>query len=316
MTGRRLRVGTRGSALAIAQTRWVIDFLKHRRPDLDFEMVTIVTSGDKKMDLGISGWSGKGVFVKEIEDALLHNKIDLAVHSLKDLPTEIPKGLTIAAFSKREEDRDVLVLPKRNASFRSGADALDGIRLAGKVGTSSLRRAAQINWRRPDLSVIPIRGNLQTRLRKLREEGLDAIVVAAAGLNRLGIQSPTAYLLPYKISLPAVGQGVLAVEARKKDRDVLEIANLVHDPRTALEVEAERAFLVALEGGCRIPLAARAQAKGQKIQLRGMVASTKRFRQIHGGVEGPARHPKKIGMDLARNFIRAGARKFLEESRA
>ncbi len=316
MTGRRLRVGTRGSALAIAQTQWVVDCLRQRRPDVHLDMVTIVTSGDKKMDLGISGWSGKGVFVKEIEDALLQKKIDLAIHSLKDLPTEIPKGLTIAAYSKREEDRDVIVLSQRDARYHSGADALDGIPLAGKVGTSSLRRAAQINWRRPDVSVIPIRGNLETRLRKLREEGLDAIVVAAAGLNRLGIQSPTAYLLPYKVSLPAVGQGVLAVEVRKEDREALEIAKLVHDPQTAHEVEAERAFLIAMEGGCRIPLAARAQAKGQMIRLQGMVASTKRFRQIHGARWGSASRAKKLGHELARQFVRAGARKFLEESRA
>ena len=313
---RKLLIGTRGSPLALAQTEWVVHALSRRLPDVRVEIVTIRTAGDKRLDMGVSsGWSGKGVFTKEIEDALLAKRIDLAVHSLKDLPTQIPRGLTIAAVTDREEDRDVLVLCDTSDHYTDGKDALDGIRLAGRVGTSSLRRATQIIRQRPDLSVIPLRGNLDTRLQKLDREGLDAIVVAAAGLKRLGIEKTTAYLIPYSVSLPAVGQGILALETRATDRFAKEVAATIHSQKSEMEMITERAFMAAMEGGCRVPLGARAWANGKSIVLEGMVASTRGFKFIRERKKGSAAAGETIGKSLAKIFMRLGARGLLKEAR-
>ena len=293
-----IRIGTRGSALALAQTEWVKQKLEERYPGLRVQLVTIRTSGDRFLSAPIKAIGGKGIFVKEIEEALLRRRIDLAVHSMKDLPTEITAGLTIAAVPEREDARDVLVSAAHSTLRELPAGA--------RIGTGSLRRRAQILHYRPDLSVAPIRGNIDTRLRKLDRGEVDALVMAAAGLKRIGQGSRVSEYLSAEICLGAVAQGALGIESRENDPVAEEIAFLHHLP-TALEVLAERAFLSYLGGGCQIPVGARAEINRDSMRLAGVVADPDGRRLYRQEISGSAEEAEHLGQELAARMLASGA---------
>ena len=303
-----IRIGTRGSALAIAQTGWVKQRLEEKHSGLRVEIVTIKTSGDRFLNTPIKAIGGKGIFVKEIEEALLRREIDLAVHSMKDLPTEIADGLTIAAVPEREDSRDVLV---------SGVDTLfEHLPAGARIGTGSLRRRAQLLHCRSELSVQSIRGNVDTRLRKLDQGEFDALVMAAAGLKRLGLESRIGEYLPDAICLGAVAQGALALESRDNDPVIASVAFL-HDPPTALEIMAERSFLRRLGGGCQIPVGARAWIDGNRLRLMGVVADPDGRRLFREEMESPAEQAERLGQTLAERLLALGADEVLgAESRS
>ena len=302
---RRLRIGTRGSALALWQAEWVKSQLLAGQQELMVELVVIKTTGDKILDVPLAMVGGKGLFVKEIEEALLDGRADLAVHSVKDMPAELPEGLHLAAMPPREDPRDALI-------SKNGA-GLDKLPHGARVGTSSLRRAAQLLHLRPDLRIETLRGNVDTRLRKLKTEGLDAIVLAAAGLKRMELSRVISeYLEPERI-LPAVGQGALGIETRIADVFTNEIvASLIHQ-QTVITVRAERAFLKRLEGGCQVPIGAYATMEGETLILTGMVADLKGVRLIRKEMRGDARQPEVVGESLAEVVLEAGGREILAE---
>lgn len=305
MTDRILRIGTRGSLLALRQSEVVKEALARCWPGLRVELQIIKTTGDKILDVPLAQVGGKGLFVKEIEEALLHNHIDLAVHSMKDVPSELPADLEIGAIPRREDSRDVLIA-------RQGSDLL-GLPEGATVGTSSLRRAAQLKGLRPDLQVENLRGNLDTRLRKVREGQYDAIVVAAAGLIRLGWQDRiTCYLDPDQF-LPAVGQGAIGLEMRRNDREVRQWIAPLHHPRTASEVTAERGFLQELEGGCQVPIGGYARVSDGHVALTGLVAALNGRESVRLTRTAAAAEAARLGRDLAREILAAGGRRILDE---
>lgn len=293
-----VRIGTRGSTLAMAQSTWVRQRLKEEHSELDFELIVIKTSGDRFLDSPIQAMGGKGVFVKEIEDALLQNEIDLAVHSMKDLPTELADGLMIAAVPHREDARDVLI--------SRGGLSLKDLPPKAKVGTGSLRRKAQLLHYRNDLSFLPLRGNIDTRLRKLEGGELDAIVLAAAGLKRIGRAERITELLPAEVCLNAVAQGALAIETRADDR-VHETFACLHHEQSYVEVTAERAFLQRLGGGCHVPVGARATVDEQTLDLSGLVADPEGLQLWRGQISGPLSRAAELGRELADRLLAQGA---------
>jgi hydroxymethylbilane synthase len=310
---RKIIVGTRKSALAMTQTSQTLEQLKALAAsagmDFDFELKPIVTRGDRILDVTLSKVGGKGLFVKEIEQALLDGEIDFAVHSMKDMPFELPEGLTIGAVPRREDPRDCLI----SRTVR----ALEELPQGARVGTSSLRRGAQLQAVRPDLRIESIRGNIDTRLRKLEEEGLDAILLAAAGLHRMGWQDRITSYLPVEICLPAVGQGALAIECRADDAEVLKLLALLHDPSSARTVAAERRLLGMLNGGCQVPIGAYASLDGESpegpMTLTGMVASQDGKKLLKASASGT--DPKSLGEHVARQLLEAGADAILAEVR-
>ena len=299
-------VGTRQSALALTQTQWVMDRLRKLQPDWEWRVEKILTKGDRILHVTLSKLGGKGLFIKEIEGALLEGRIDLAVHSMKDLPAEMPEGLAIAAVTPREDPRDCLI-------SRSGA-GLDELPAGAVVGTSSLRRQAQVLVRRPDLVVKPVRGNVETRLRKLEEGQFDAIVLARAGLSRLGLEDRITEVLTVDKMVPAVGQGALAVQCRGGDESVFRLIRRINDPETEKAVRAERAFLHAFQGGCHLPVAAYAQVEGEKVLLDGLVASPDGRRVLRDRQEGNG--AEEVGCRLAEKLLRQGADEILSAVRA
>ena len=299
---RTLRIGTRGSALALAQARLVQRWLSDYHPALTVELVPITTSGDRFVDQPLSSLGGKGLFVKEIEDALIRGTIDCAVHSMKDVPSELPDGLVIAAIPEREDPRDVLVAPARAgvAELPRGA----------RVGTSSLRRMALLRALRSDLDVRPLRGNVDTRLRKFDAGELGALVLAAAGLRRLGIQRDDVTLLDPQFFLPAIGQGALAIETRD-DATVTLLTPFNHLP-TSIAVTAERAFLRTVGGSCRTPLAAHATVGGATLAVQALIASVDGTQVIRGTRTGNLAAADAIGTDLASELLQRGGRSILD----
>ena len=293
-----IRIGSRGSALALAQATWVQKQIAVRRPDLDVELVVIKTSGDRFLDASLRAIGGKGVFTREIEDALLEGKIDIAIHSMKDLPTEIAAGLVIAAIPEREDPRDVLV--------SRGANILKTLPAGTKIGTGSLRREAQLRHYRRDLAVAPIRGNVDTRLRKLDAGEVDALVMAAAGLKRIGQAARIAEFLSSDICVSAVAQGALAVEARA-DASMRETLAFLNDAVARTEVSAERAFLCRLGGGCQVPVGAQATLDGTQLQIHGIVAKPDGSSLFRGEKTGKATDAERLGEELAEELLRAGA---------
>lgn len=263
----KIRIATRKSKLALTQTRWVAAQLQQHNPGLEVEEVQIVTKGDKILDRPLSEIGGKGLFITEIETALLDGKADLAVHSMKDVPAELGRGLAIACVPPREDPRDMLVTP-------DGAE-LDDLEAGSKIGTSSLRRQAQLRARRNDIWCESLRGNVDTRLRKLEEGHYRAIVLAAAGLNRLGLGDRPGHILPVTHCIPAVGQGALGIETRADDEDTIKLLSQLDCPQTRVTVEAERSFLARLEGGCQLPIAGHAQltAEGARVRFDACVGS-------------------------------------------
>jgi len=302
----RIRIGTRGSALALAQSNWVKAQLERHDAETAVELRVIKTSGDRFVDTPIQNLGNKGVFTKEIEDALLRGEVDLAVHSMKDLPTELPPGLVIAAVPKREDPRDVLVTRGRNR--------LADLASSTTVGTGSLRRRAQLLHYRSDLAIVPIRGNVDTRLRKLDEGQVDALVMAAAGLKRIGRGDRIGEFLADEICVSAVAQGALGIEARK-EASVRERLAFLHDPATCAEIAAERSMLDFLGGGCHVPIGARASVSGGELKIIGVVAGADGGRLCRASLIGPAEQAEDLGRRLAEDLLRQGADKLLADAR-
>ncbi|MGB9661043.1 MAG: hydroxymethylbilane synthase [Moorellaceae bacterium] len=301
---RRLIIGSRDSELARWQARWVMNALKEVYPELSLELVTLKTKGDKMLDVALARIGDKGLFTKELEEALQKGTIDIAVHSMKDVPTVLPPGLQIAAIGPREDPSDVLISSK--------GYTLTSLPVKGRIGTSSLRRKAQIWYWRPDLEIMDLRGNVPTRLAKMEREGLDGIILAAAGIKRL----KRAYLitehLPYHICLPAVGQGAIGIEARAEDGWVLEVVQALNHPQTWASVQAERAFLRELEGGCQVPMAALGRVEADCLVLEGMVASLDGRELLREVETGPAGRPEEVGKRLAAKLLQRGAEAILK----
>ena len=298
-TARTLVVGSRGSRLALRQTELVLAALHTVHPDLRLRLLEVRTTGDRRRDVSLARLGGLGVFVKELERALLAGRIDLAVHSLKDMPTEETAGLALAAVTAREDARDALV--------SRGCLPLAGLPPGARVGTGSLRRAVQVRALRPDLEVVDIRGNVDTRVRKVEEGEVDAVVLAAAGLARLGLLDRAAEILPLEAVLPAPGQGALAVQARAADEEAFHLLAPIDHRETRLATTAERAFLRRLEGGCRLPNAALGTVDGDRLRLRGLLADPQGTRLIQDEVEGPADKAEALGRALADRLIEQGA---------
>ncbi len=306
---RDLVIGTRGSALAVAQAEGVAAALRRARPDLAVRLERIRTAGDQMATAPLGPAGGKGLFVKEIEEALLQGRIDLAVHSLKDVPAELPAGLTLGVFPQREDPRDILV-------SRSGA-SLDALPQGAAVGTGSLRRQAQLLALRPDLKMVPIRGNVDTRLRKLDAGEVDAIILAAAGLRRLGLETRITEFIPPEKMVPAIGQGALALEVRERDLQgaVGAAARALDHAETRAAVLAERAFLRRLGGDCQTPAAAHAVVASGQMTLRGIVASWDGARMARGETSGDHADGEALGAALAADLLSRGGRAILEALR-
>lgn len=303
---RTILIGTRKSELALTQTDWVIKELRKKNPGIKVETKPIVTKGDRILDVTLSKVGGKGLFVKEIEQALLNKEIDVAIHSMKDLPAEMAAGLTLAAISQREDPRDCFVSRegKKLAELSPGAT----------VGTSSLRRQSQLLAYRPDLRVEPVRGNIGTRLRKMREGQFDAILLAAAGLHRVGWQNLITEYLPIDIILPAVGQGALGIQCRSDDEEVMSLMQGLNDPATAFPVRAERAFLNRLDGNCQVPVGAYGTMESDEvIALTGAVGDPQGkhvYRRSRKGTK-----PEQLGEQLAAEVAAMGADQVLASLR-
>ena len=304
---RRVRIGTRGSQLALRQAEEIAAGLRRAWPRIEVELVPIRTSGDRLATAHLAEVGGKGLFVQEIDEALREGRVDLAVHSLKDLPGERPRDLVLAAFPRREDPRDVLVA--------ATPTTMDALPTGARVGTSSLRRSVQLLARRPDVAAMPIRGNVDTRLRKLRQGEYDALVLAAAGLRRLGLLDATATLLEPDEMLPAVGQGTLGVETRADDGEILALAEPLTDGETRTATLAERAFLEAVGGTCTTPLAAYARRAGNRLRLDAFVATPDGARVMRDGEVGDPEAPEALGRRLAARLLAAGAEAIIQTGR-
>ena len=299
-----LKIGTRGSKLALTQTNFVAEKLKNLMPDVDIEICVIKTSGDIMQDVSLLTIGGQGVFVKEIEEALLSNKIDLAVHSMKDVPGDIPEGLMFAAILPREDFRDVLV-SRNNIK-------LEFMPKGAKIGTGSQRRGAQIKAMLPDVDIVPLRGNIETRIKKIETENLTGVILAAAGMKRNGLAEKITQYLPVETMLPAVGQGALGLQIRKSDVDLAKACAGLNDATTAAEVAAERAFLRALGGGCRLPIAALGKLDGRMLVLEGLLAAPNGTTVIREKISGTIKDAEEMGKKLAEIILEKGGKKLLD----
>ncbi len=300
-----IKIGTRASKLALWQAEWVKSALNEKFPGQPVELVTIKTKGDKILDVPLAKVGGKGLFVKEIEQALLDHRIDIAVHSMKDMPGEIPDGLCIGAIPQREEAADVLI----SKSARRFAE----LRREAVIGTSSLRRAAQLRHARPDIEIVPLRGNLDTRLKKLQSDDLDAIVLAAAGILRLELEHRITQYLDADLMLPAVGQGALCIEIRQSDPDIESMTTALDHPDSRAIVMGERAFLNRLGGSCQVPIAGHGEIQGRQFHLTGLVADLNGSQVFKSKLAGPVASSESIGIDLAEQLLSRGAGKILEQ---
>lgn len=304
---REIVIGTRQSKLAMWQTNWVEKRLREFRPGYSFRIIGIRTQGDNILDAALAKIGEKGLFTKELEMALLRGEIDLAVHSMKDLPTELPAGLTVGAVCHREFPGDVLI-------SREGKK-LDELPRGAKIGTSSLRRCAQLLHYRGDFKITNLRGNVNTRLRKLDEEMLDATVLAFAGIHRLGHDDRITQVLPFDICLPAVGQGSVGVEARSDDGEVLELLSAVDHPESRAAIVAERALLKKLEGGCQIPIGALGWVSGGQLHLQGLVAGLDGKDLVRDSLSGAVQEAEMLGERLAVKLFDQGGGKILSRIR-
>jgi len=302
---KKLVIGTRSSKLALWQANYIAECIRTEYPEIEVSLLHIMTTGDKILDVPLAKIGGKGLFTKEIENAMLNGEIDLAVHSLKDMPTQLPPGLLLAAITERVDPGDALISPKYGA--------IDNLPNGAKVGTSSLRRKAQLLKYRPDLEISDLRGNLDTRLKKMDTEGLDAIILAVAGLKRLGWQNLITQILPYDICLPAVGQGALALEARANDLEVRTMLEFLNHQETRWAVEAERAYLAEAEGGCQIPIGVYGYIKQELLVLEAVILSVDGQRQIRQTISGQPSEGIELGRTLAQGMLDAGGREILKE---
>ena len=307
MSKRVVKVVSRDSALAMWQTNFVIDCLRKATDAYEFEIVSLKTKGDKILDVSLAKIGDKGLFTKELEDGLLSGEMDFAVHSLKDIPTVLPEGLQLSAMLTRHNPADVLISEKY--------DSFDALPEGAKVGTSSLRRKAQLLNKRPDLNIQDLRGNVNTRMRKLKEENFDGIILAAAGVERMEWKEAITEELSYDLCLPAVSQGVIAVETRSDDPEIIALVQLIHDTESELCVKAERALLRALEGGCQIPIAGHAHIEGEELILDGLVGSIDGKTIIRDQVRGDKEFAERIGEELAEKLSAKGGKAILEQIR-
>ncbi len=299
-----IKIGTRASLLAVTQSTWVKNQIEQQHPGTMVELVKITTKGDKILDVPLAKVGGKGLFVKEIEDALLNKSVDLAVHSMKDVPTDLPNELHVAIVPPRETPLDAFVSVQYKTFGTLPQNAV--------IGTSSLRRKAQLACLRPDLDIQDLRGNLDTRLRKLDAGEYDAIILAGAGLNRLGFQDRITALFTPEQMLPAIGQGSLGIELRRDDDELLEGLQFLHHGVTATAVAAERALLLRLEGGCQVPIGAYATVTGNDLTLTGLIASVDGKEILRQQLSGPTDTADEIGITLADTLLAAGGREILD----
>jgi hydroxymethylbilane synthase len=298
------KIGTRGSKLALTQTNFVAEKIRKIIPETDIEICVIKTSGDIMQDVSLLTIGGQGVFVKELEDALLSKKIDLAVHSMKDIPGETPDDLMFAAILPREDMRDVLV-SRDNIKMES-------MPKGAKIGTGSQRRGAQIKAILPDVNIVPLRGNIETRLKKIETENLTGVILAAAGMKRMGLAEKITQFLPVEMMLPAVGQGALGLQIRKTDVELAKACAALNDVTTAAEVTVERSFLRALGGGCRLPIAALGKLEGQRLSLEGMIAAPDGSTMIREKISGSREDAEELGEKLANIIMEKGGKKLLD----
>lgn len=307
MSQKTIRLGTRGSALALWQTNWTLSLLRAAAPELNFEPVVIKTTGDQRQDIPLPAVGAQGMFVKELELALEDGQIDLAVHSSKDLPSVLHDGLTLAAYLPREDVHDAFISHK----WKSLADMPDGAR----IGTGSFRRQSQLKAHNPTWTFSEIRGNLDTRLAKLESEGLDAIILASAGLIRLGWGDRITQAIPTSVCLPAVGQGAVALEIREGDTRMHELLATIDHAPTRAAVRAERGFLRQVQGGCQAPVGAHATLQGEMLILEAVVAAMDGTKVLRRSMEGPMAKPEELGKALADELLGMGARELLAKTR-
>ena len=293
----KLVVGTRGSNLALVQTNWVVEQLKKNNPDIEFEIKIIKTKGDLIKDLPLDKIGDKGLFVKEIEKSLLDKEIDMAVHSMKDMPSYLPEGLKFAHSPRREDPRDALI-------FREGYKTLEDLPQRAKIGTGSKRRKYQLLKHRPDLEIVPIRGNIETRIKKIETENLDGVVLAASGLRRAGLEEKIDYYIPTDIMLPAPAQGILALEIREDDKETEKIIDSIKDNITKVQIDAERGFLIGVNGSCHIPMGAYCEVDGEKITLTGLYGDGDGKKIVIQSKEGTLADAQKIGYELAKSVLK------------
>ena len=288
----KIVVGTRGSKLATTQTNWVINKLKANYPNVEFEMRIIKTKGDMDQETRLDKMGDKGIFTSALEEALSNDEIDIAVHSMKDMPSKLPEGLCFAAVPVREDARDALIL-------KEGYMSIEDLPQGAKIGTGSKRRSYQLQALRSDLQIVPIRGNIDTRLRKLKEENLDGIVLAAAGLKRLGLQEHISYCFPVDMLIPAPCQGILAIEVKENHKLILDMIESIEDPITTIQYQAERAFMAGINGGCHIPMGAYCMVDGTHLRIKGLLGDEEGEHLIVKEVSGPIGTQEQMGFELA-----------------
>jgi hydroxymethylbilane synthase len=305
---RTIRIGSRKSQLALVQTYWVQEQLQKAFPDRVFEVHTMSTHGDKILDVALAKIGDKGLFTKELEVGMINGDIDFAVHSLKDLPTRLPDGLVLGCVTERENPADALVLHAKHQGKQ-----IDTLPEGAVIGTSSLRRLAQLRHHYPHLTFKDVRGNLNTRLQKLDDGEYDALILAVAGLQRLGMSDRIHQVLPSDISLHAVGQGALGIECRANDPEILSLIKALEHTPTAQRCYAERAFLRELEGGCQVPIGVNTVLEGDTLTITGLVASLDGQKVVRDRVSGPADQADQLGIDLAHRLKEQGAQPILDE---
>jgi len=308
MTNFKLKIASRRSKLAMVQTLWVKDQLERNISNLEVSIEAMATQGDKILDVALAKIGDKGLFTKELEAQMLVGHADIAVHSLKDLPTNLPNGLKLGCITKREDPADALVVNNKNECYK-----LENLPEGSIVGTSSLRRLAQLRNKYPHLVFKDIRGNVITRIEKLDAGEFDCIILAAAGLKRLGFESRIHQIIPSEVSLHAVGQGALGIECKSDDKKVLEIINILEDKPTSQRCLAERAFLRELEGGCQVPIGVNSKIQNEQLCLTGMVASLDGERLIKDQYIGNINDPEEVGKELAKKLKQQGAEEILSE---
>jgi hydroxymethylbilane synthase len=307
MSSSSIRIATRQSRLALWQAEYVAAELRKAHPGLDVLLVPMTTQGDRITDRPLAAVGGKGLFIKELEVALAENRADIAVHSMKDVPTDLPDGMMLAAMLPREDPRDAFV----SRTFAR----LDALPQGARVGTSSLRRQCQLKAVRPDLQILLLRGNVETRLRKLDEGQYDAIILASAGLIRLGLANRITHAIDFERSLPAVGQAIVGIECRSEDLQTRELVSALNDPAAWTCCDAERAFALRLEGSCQSSIAGYAEIIGDELSLRGVVGSADGGEMYRGSVKGPKQEGRTLGIRLADQLLDAGAGPLLAEQR-
>ncbi len=305
MPEQTIRIATRKSPLAMWQAEHVAAALRKAHPGLAVEILGMSTQGDKILDTPLAKIGGKGLFVKELEERMLAGDADIAVHSMKDVPVELPPGLHLAVIMEREDPRDAFV--------SSRYPDLESLPQGARVGTSSLRRQCQLTDRRPDLQIAPLRGNVNTRLRKLDAGEYDAIILAAAGLIRLGFGERIRNLITIDDSLPAIGQGAIGIECRQDDARVNALLQPLHHAQTASRVRAERAMNHRLEGGCQVPIGGHAVLEGDRLTLRGLVGTVDGSEIVRGEISGPAEDAASLGRALAEELLQHGAAEILRD---